>query len=200
MSQTSLPPPTKNSQGPLVIGSVLVLLTIGGVVVWRTMTGEQSADTPEPTPVVATNPSPLPAPPPPPPEATEDTTTTAEAPSPTPKATALVPPRFDTGCSGTCSGSADSTLRAALRQRGGAAKGCYDKALRSKPTLQGKLMVALRLSPNGSVCSASVVSDSLGDASVSNCIMQNFRSASYPKPKGGCVDVQVPLNLVPSAQ
>jgi hypothetical protein len=90
-------------------------------------------------------------------------------------------------------------LRDALRLRGASAKGCYNKALLSNSTLQGKLTVAVRVSPSGAACSASVAADSLGDAAVSSCILQKFRSGSYPKPKGGCVDVQVPLNFVPGS-
>jgi hypothetical protein len=103
------------------------------------------------------------------------------------------------GCSGGCTGSADAGLRDALRLRGASAKGCYNKALLSNATLQGKLTVAVRVSPSGTACSASVASDSLGDAAVSSCILQKFRSGAYPKPKGGCVDVQVPLNFVPGS-
>ena len=202
MSETSLPPPTKNSHGPLITGVLLLLLALGGFFAWKAVASRDrtNQEVVEPPATAATTLAVPPAPPPPPPEPEEEPSAAPDV-TPAPKVTSVAPPpRSDTGCSGTCTGSADATLRSALRQRGGSAKGCYDKALRTKPTLQGKLMVGIRISPNGTVCSASVVSDSLGDPGVRNCILQNFRAASYPKPSGGCVDVQVPLNLIPSAQ
>jgi hypothetical protein len=100
-------------------------------------------------------------------------------------------------CSGTCNGTATGTLQAALRAKGGQARGCYERALRINPTLEGRLLVAARLGPQGQVCSANIAQNSLGDASVASCISQMFRSGKFPAPQGGCVDVQVPLNFVP---
>jgi hypothetical protein len=58
-------------------------------------------------------------------------------------------------------------------------------------------MLAARIGPDGQVCSASISQNTLGDATVASCISQMFRSGKFPAPKGGCVDVQVPLNFVP---
>lgn len=209
MSDSSLPPvPPTNGNG-LLIGGALVaaLLVLGGV--FSVIRGGDEAPAPAPPPPVVTQdtparaPAPPPPPPPPPPPEEEAVTTTAAAAAsiarPSSSAAAPQENQGPPGCSGGCTGSADAGLRDALRLRGGSAKSCYNKALLSNPTLQGKLTVAVRVSPSGTACSASVASDSLGDAAVSSCILQKFRSGSYPKPKGGCVDVQVPLNFVPGA-
>lgn len=216
MSESSLPPspPTQSSNGLLIGGALAALLVVGGGVFFALRGG----DAPEPAqpataaPVVSSTPvrSPAPPPPPPPPPPAEEEVSpasTATASSASTK-TAAGPGAAGTatenkgpaGCSGGCTGSADATLRDALRLRGASAKGCYNKALRSNATLRGKMTVAVRVNPSGSACSASAASDTLGDPSVTSCILQKFRSGSYPKPKGGCVDVQVPLNFVPGAE
>jgi hypothetical protein len=85
-----------------------------------------------------------------------------------------------------------------VRQRGASAKNCYNAALRSNPTLQGKVGVKVRVGPNGSTCSANIISDTLGDASVTSCIVQKFKGGGYPKPLNGCADFEIPLSFVPS--
>ncbi len=208
MPESSLPPspPTTNNNGLLIGGAVVALLAAGGI--FLALNGSKGEDQAPATPPPAVEPTTVrapPPPPPPPPPAEEPTavpsasTAAAVQSKPTPGAGGATPTegRGPAGCSGECTGSADAGLRDALRLRGASAKGCYNKALRSNPTLQGKMTIAVRVSPTGTACSASVASDSLGDASVSSCILQQFRAGSYPKPKGGCVNVQVPLNFVP---
>lgn len=102
------------------------------------------------------------------------------------------------GCSGTCPNRVDAAFNQAVRQRGASAKNCYNAALRSNPTLQGKVTVKVRVSPTGGACTASIVSDTLGDPSVTSCILQKFKAGGYPKPTAGCADVEVPLSFVPS--
>ena len=101
------------------------------------------------------------------------------------------------GCTGPCNGTVTGNLGSALRAKGGQARGCYERALRLNPTLTGRVMVAVTIGAQGQVCSASVTQNSLGDASVASCITQRFRSGTFPPPKGGCVNTQVPLNFIP---
>jgi len=58
-------------------------------------------------------------------------------------------------------------------------------------------MVSVRIDPQGNVCSASVAEDAIHSAEVANCVMGMFRSAKFPPPTGGCIDVKVPLSFVP---
>lgn len=206
MPESSLPPnpPTTNNNGLLIGGALVLLIAAGGLfLALKGSDGQNEAPSPSPsvTPTAVRAATPPPPPPPPPPAEITSAPSASIAAVVPPKsgsgATVPAESRGPSGCNGACTGSADSGLRDALRVRGASAKGCYNKALRSNPTLQGKMTVAIRVSPTGTACSASVASDSLGDASVSSCILQQFRAGSYPKPKGGCVDVQVPLNFVP---
>ena len=58
-------------------------------------------------------------------------------------------------------------------------------------------MVAVKIGAQGNACGASLASDTLGDAAVASCVLQKFRSGTFPAPIGGCVDVQVPINFTP---
>jgi hypothetical protein len=100
-------------------------------------------------------------------------------------------------CSAKCSGTGNSALNTAISGRAGAARPCYERALRVNSALQGKLMITVRIDPQGNVCSASVSQDAIHSPEVSNCVMGMFRSAKFPPPSGGCIDAQVPLSFVP---
>jgi hypothetical protein len=101
------------------------------------------------------------------------------------------------GCSGECKGEAPGNLRATLSAKGAQARGCYERALRQNNMLQGRLKIGLRIGPNSSVCSASVTSNELGDPGVASCVVQMFKSSTFPSPQGGCVDAEVPLKFEP---
>ncbi len=205
MTESSPPPiPAKGGSKSLIVAATLMLAGVIGVVIWTTTraNGPAQVDPPTSTPQPTATRSRLQTPPPPPPPPPEPS---AEETSAAPKATAKAAPApapksGGGGCSGACSGTPDPTFRAALRQRAGLAKGCYDRALRSNSSLEGKMTVALRVSPTGSVCNVTTVSNTLADPLVTSCILQKFRAGNYPAPSGGCVDAQVPLNFVAASQ
>lgn len=132
------------------------------------------------------------APPPPP---SEEELDEKEGAAKAAEATTRAAPRGPAGCGGTCSGNAGSALRSALATRGAAARSCYNTALRRNENLGGRITVLMRLSPTGSVCSASVVDDTIGDPGVASCVASKFRGGNFPAPTGGCVDTAVPLNF-----
>jgi TonB family protein len=88
-------------------------------------------------------------------------------------------------------------LQAAISGRAGAARPCYERALRVNSALQGKLMVNVRIDPQGNVCGSSIAQDQIHSAEVTNCVLGMFRSAKFPPPTGGCAEVNVPLSFVP---
>lgn len=151
---------------------------------------------PAPPAKVAAPPPPVFEPPPPPPVELE---LPAQAPAPVAKAE---PPRPGarrlTGCDAECVGNATVDLQSALRAKAGQARSCYERALTRNSTLAGSALINVRVGPNGEPCSASVGQDTLGDAAVTNCVVQRFRSGKFPKPAGGCVDVAVPISFVPA--
>lgn len=97
-----------------------------------------------------------------------------------------------------CSGSSTSDLESQLAMRAQLTrKRCFEPALSGDATLSGRVSVAVRIGPSGNVCSASVASNELANPQVAQCAAQLFRSTGgFPAPKGGCVDVTVPLNFV----
>ena len=97
-----------------------------------------------------------------------------------------------------CSGASTSDIELALAFRAKQSHRCYDNALAQDPTLRGKISIAVRIGSNGTACSASVASNELASApGVANCVLNNFRGQAFPSPKGGCVDVKIPINFVP---
>ena len=188
----SAPPttPPKSGSGAFIGAAILMLLLMGGLIYWKMKGGADESRTVLPTPTVAPGPT-LDEPPPPPP--TEIDAGAPEAPKSAKKVVALG------GCDGECKGSASGALQAALRTKAGQARGCYERALRQNATLEGRLIVNVRVGPRGQVCSATLGNDALGEAGVSQCVLQMFRSATLPAPTGGCVDTQVPMYFKPKS-
>jgi hypothetical protein len=87
-------------------------------------------------------------------------------------------------------------MAAALRSMAGTSRACYERALRQNSTLQGHVRLSLKINQAGQVCSSSATNE-LGDPSVANCVLQKFRSSTFPAPSNGCVDAVVPLNFTP---
>ena len=97
-----------------------------------------------------------------------------------------------------CGGSTNHEIETALSFRAKQAHRCYDNALAQDPTLRGKVSIAVRIGANGTSCSAGVASNELASApGVANCVAGYFRGQAFPSPKGGCVDVNIPINFVP---
>lgn len=193
---STAPPPPKSSSKPFIIAMLLMLAALAALLVYKCSSSSDEPVAKQPEPVAAAAP---PAPdqllPPPPP-----LPTVADAGTPdTTKKTTAVQSTFCTTC-GKCSGTAAPNFQSIVRGRAGAAQRCYEKALAQQDQLQGKLTVNLCVGVGGGVCSASIASDSLGSPLVSQCVLNIFRATTFPSPKNGCVDAQVPLNFVPQKQ
>jgi len=167
-----------------------MLLLMGGLIYWK-VSGSDSKPPATPPPIASAAPV-FEEPPPPPPPIEE------------PKDAGVAPKQAGKklvssggGCAGECKGEAPGNLRATLSAKGAQARGCYERALRQNNMLQGRIKIGLRIAPNGSVCSANVTSNELGDPGVASCVVQMFRSSTFPSPQGGCVDAEVPLKFEP---
>lgn len=186
----STPPPAKGGNAAYVVAALIMLALMAGLIVWK-LSGDEKpvVQQPPPPPTETTAPvfeQPPPPPPPPPPETPDAGKSTIKRVAPN-----------GGGCAGECKGQDSAALRSALAGKAGAARGCYERALRNNPTLSGRLVVNVRVGPGGQVCSAGVASNPLGDQGVASCVVGMFRSASFPAPQGGCVDAQVPMNFIP---
>jgi hypothetical protein len=201
MSPPTSRPPAGVPQGgnaKYAIVAIVLLLGIIAVVAVRVFSKPQEpVATVSPTGVPSLTPPPVnprldDIPPPPPPEEI------AEA-GPAPRAVGVSGP--PPGCDGRCSQSfATPDLSAALSVRGNQARRCYNQALARDPSLKGHVSIAVRIGPSGNVCSANVASNDMSSPAVAQCAVNIFRQATYPAPKGGCVEATVPLSFVTPGQ
>ena len=97
-----------------------------------------------------------------------------------------------------CTGSSSPELEQSLAMRAKQArKPCYDRALEQDQTLRGKVVISVRVGAMGTTCSASVASSELANPAVAACAAGLFRDVTFPAPRGGCADVNIPINFVP---
>lgn len=107
--------------------------------------------------------------------------------------------KLDKNCGGECVGNSGVTpeLQRNLQAKARQARSCYNRALSNNDTeLSGRLTVNVRVGRDGAACRASIGADTLRNESVSHCVKKRFLDGSFPKPKGGCVDVAIPINFV----
>lgn len=79
----------------------------------------------------------------------------------------------------------------------GAIKGCYERALRRDPNLQGKVVIRFTISGSGVVTAARTVENALSPE-VGNCIEQAFKRFRFPQPDGGSLTLESPFMFMPS--
>jgi len=186
--------PESGGNAKYAVVIVVLLLGVGGLWWWRSSAtrAQQPAPLP-PIPSLAapppTNPKLDDIPPPPPVE---------EKPEAGPCVKYVYVPGG--GCEGKCAGTAPPELGQALQVRAAQARRCYNSALANDSSLRGHVTVAVRVGPSGNVCSASVAANDMGSGNVAACAANIFRNASYPAPRGGCVDATVPMSFVPQGQ
>jgi hypothetical protein len=99
-------------------------------------------------------------------------------------------------CSSACVGNGTPELAAAVHDRAVQAKPCYNRALSRDRTLRGTMRVLVRLRDDGSVCESRVLASDM-PAETSECVRGLLGGASYPPPRDGCVDVEIPMTFQP---
>lgn len=194
MPESTPPVPKSGGSGPFILAAIVMLLLMGGLIYWKTRGGSETAKVEAPKPSAAPVQTNLEEPPPPPPPPIASTDASA-APDTTKPGKKIGSTGVASAC-GECSGEPNPGLPAALSGKAGQSRACYEKALSSNATLSGRMTVSMKINAQGNVCSAAVKSD-LGNPLVENCVLQNFRAATFPAPKGGCVDASVPLYFKP---
>jgi hypothetical protein len=189
--------PQSGGNAKYAIVAVILLLAAGGIFAWRSMTNRDTASAPAPpVPSLTASAQPPPNPklediPPPPPA--------EEKPEAGPGGPRIVYVPGG-GCEAACTGSSPPELGQALQVRAAQARRCYNSALATDSSLRGHVTIAVKVAPNGSVCSASVAANDMGSPGVAACAANIFRSANYPAPHGGCVVATVPMSFVPMGQ
>ena len=90
-------------------------------------------------------------------------------------------------------------IRRIVRRHLNEIKFCYEKGLRKRPDLSGRVAVRFLIEPTGGVKTAVVTSSTTGDLAVDQCIAQTVSRMTFPMPKeSGIVLVTYPFTLTAS--
>lgn len=193
MGPASTAPPAKQGGGAAVIVGVILLLGLaGGLLYWK----NRGDDTKVTTPASGTPSTSVTAAP----ETTLDLPP-IELPKDAGEAEDTGPKTASTGgggggCPAVCTGQINDAIKAAAAARAGTAKKCYQTALEGNEGLAGEIDVQLRIGTGGEVCSASIVSNSTNSGKLAQCVRSKMLG-TYPQPKGGCVELKVPVVFKP---
>jgi hypothetical protein len=170
----------------------VLLLGIGGLVIWRVT---QKPPTP-PTPVTATTSAPPPPPkfddvPPPPPieDAGPETGTKYHGPA--------IKPCEVMACNGTVTPDTEAALAMLAKQT---RRKCYEPALAQDPTLMGHVEIKLKIAGDGEICSSSVDSADPGLQNVGECTSRIIAASGRVAAPRGCVNVKFPLIYKPQGK
>ncbi|MBU1191071.1 MAG: AgmX/PglI C-terminal domain-containing protein [Gammaproteobacteria bacterium] len=74
----------------------------------------------------------------------------------------------------------------------------YNRALRSNPTLQGKLVLKLTISPDGQVVDCSVVSSELADAALGTKVVSRVKMFNFGTKDVEVVTITYPIDFLPA--
>jgi hypothetical protein len=96
-----------------------------------------------------------------------------------------------------CTVDPSPQLIVSVRTRAAEARSCYEQALKSTPTLAGRIVVSFRVTHEGAACPIKILQNELATSSTLVPCIRALLERSYPKPKGGCVDFNLPLKFVP---
>ena len=96
-----------------------------------------------------------------------------------------------------CRGEPTSGTERELVSRAEQVQGCYDALLRRDHSRQGRVVVGLRIRPNGEIAAAGLVKDDLRDPDFETCALERFSLPFRNPPTGGCLQVQVPIRFAP---
>ena len=84
-----------------------------------------------------------------------------------------------------------------VKRRASALRACYEMQLLSKPDLQGKVTVQWTIDTEGQVKGEKVVSKTLNNDAVTDCVMRTIRRIRFKKPDAGICVIQWPFVFAP---
>ena len=101
------------------------------------------------------------------------------------------------GAEGVSGGDMDAALvTRMIRTRLAAVRACYERALRSDPTLAGRVTIEFTVEPTGAVSSAALQDDTVASPEVAACITQTVRRFRFhPGPEGGAATFRAPFEF-----
>ena len=84
-----------------------------------------------------------------------------------------------------------------VKVRAAALRSCYEMQLMSKPTLQGKITAQWTIDTEGAVKNPKIVSDTMSNAAVSDCVTRTIGRIRFKKPEAGICVIQWPFVFAP---
>ena len=115
------------------------------------------------------------------------------------KSTTTTKTRIKTGGESKDTGKISaSDAERVFRKFDGAMKKCYERALKKRPGLEGKVQLMVVVGASGSVIRANASGVSLKDSSVNNCMEALTPRMKFPKPEGGNAKLQKVYNFSPA--
>jgi len=75
-------------------------------------------------------------------------------------------------------------------------RSCYNKGLANDPSMAGKIVLAIKIAPNGDVNDVSKVGGSGLASDVEQCIIKRAKSGTFDAPGGSGSTIQVPVTFV----
>ncbi len=85
-----------------------------------------------------------------------------------------------------------------IREHRREVRACYEQELQSNPNLEGRLLVAFVIAPDGQVAGSSIRESSLNNSAVERCVERRLAQWRFPEPRGGgTVQVNYPFVFSP---
>lgn len=78
-------------------------------------------------------------------------------------------------------------IRQVIKKNISSIKTCYSDRLKTKPDIEGSVVVEWDISADGSVSKADIKTSSLKDEIVENCVIDKIKSLKYPVPPHGTI-------------
>lgn len=90
-------------------------------------------------------------------------------------------------------------IQRVIREHRREIRACYEGELQRNTSLEGRVVVAFVISPDGAVAGSRITESSLNNSAVENCVATRVRQWRFPEPRGGgTVNVNYPFVFSPS--
>lgn len=105
------------------------------------------------------------------------------------------------GCATPCKGLYPRRLGTAVSTRAAELQRCYSRAFVGDRFLAGRMTVHVTIGESGVVCAVEIAKTTI-QSGVPECVAETLRNwprfGQTDSPRGGCVNVTIPLNFVPA--
>jgi len=92
---------------------------------------------------------------------------------------------------------APEIIQRVVRLNDGRYRFCYQNALRTDPSLRGRVTVKFMIDRQGAVAFAADGGSDIPDEGVRQCVVRSFQALSFPEPENGTVTVVYPIVFSP---